>query len=353
MGQSYSLFVFKWHLFEKYLEIYHLTKRTAARRRDVRARPWLDPIELKLAIRAPESRLLASRLEANDVVNLNTQFSALLKSGPRRNHIDWLCATIAEAAPALALNVDDWADNTGPYVFAGKLHRIAEANGWQDGLVNAAASLASALQAVVTGEGRLLRNDHTAADLGAGLVPAGRGFQFAVAASEPRRYRIGDQVTLQLRPPGSFRGKFDVLAWQTWLRPPDSSGHWPWHDGDDDNPLLRPLPPLRGQPLAQTMTLFTAPITSGTGPGWHYIGVVGVQSDSNLAARLRAIIDDYQMRAGLAVGRTYDMLAHMRIIRELYFEVGKKSICDGMLPIRDDVFRKDVFFGNCSFELVA
>ncbi len=86
-----------------------------------------------------------------------------------------------------------------------------------------------------------------------------------------------------------------------------------------------------------------------TGPGWHYIGVVGLRSDTEIANRCRGFVEIYRAAAGLADTGTYDLLTHTKIMRELYYFIGghkQRRVRNGLVGDK-----KSAFFGNCSFFL--
>ncbi len=159
MGQTFHLFVFKWHLFEKFISVYRLDERFKENARSGGNRSFIDPAKLKLSIRPPLGRTAFHKMSPDDLLNLNSQFSAMLKDGPKAEQVDWLCADLRAALPGIGLSVSDWADNTTLVVFAGKLHTVAKDQGWLSGLNGADGSFVLALRDILTGDGRLAGND--------------------------------------------------------------------------------------------------------------------------------------------------------------------------------------------------
>lgn len=342
MSAVYQNFVLKWYLFEKFCESY--LEGSAFK---------LDRLQIKRAVRSHEKRN-HSQDEA-----INQVFSQLLKSGPRQNHVAWICAEIHHQLPFLSLTEDVWSDDCDLVAFCGILDRKAVDAGI-GGSTACAIELASALQIALTGAGRLIDTDPSGADtilnLSRDQLDGHRGLGRASLAADPRRFRFGDEVTLVIAPPDGASGQFDLYLWETWnpnsVSLPEHERRAPW--ARDARPILQPLPPLLDQRLPRNDRIsFSDRLTDTTGPGWHYISIVGVNRASEtrkvreLAESLRRITQSYHDNHPAADAGVYDLRTHESIVREVYFFIGISRLEQGMIGSDPDVF-----VGRCGYEIL-
>ena len=110
------------------------------------------------------------------------------------------------------------------------------------------------------------------------------------------------------------------------------------------------LPPNLDVTLRDPTVLVTTKISGDTGSGWHYVGVVGVPSASDLAAKCRKIIAGFRATAGRTNTPAYDLLTHLRLMREFYFFQGKHRRGEGAGAADRD---PELLIANCSFEAIA
>lgn len=344
MNAAYQNFVLKWYVFEKFCEAYLQGSSFK-----------VDRWRIKRAVRPPANREYVGAAAIDQV------FSQLLKSGPRQKHVAWICGEIQSQLPFLNLTDDVWNDDCDLVTFCGILDRKAMSAGLGGNQGAAAMELTSALQIALTGAERLTDDDQSGADMILNLShhdeAKDRGLGRAVLAPDPRRYRFGDMVTLNIVPPKGVSGQFDLYLWETWnphsAALPEHERRAPWERGA--KPILQPLPVLLDQRLPRNDPISLSDrLTETTGPGWHTIGIAGVNRISGskkvreLAENLRGIVDAYHADHSADGGGVYDLRTHEGIIREIYFFIGRDRLEGGM--IRAD---PDVFVGRCSYEIIT